>query len=90
MKIIKLLKTIPSNSHNAPYSQELGEHWPKGYEFELFPRDRQTQLRKFYRVPLDSVIIRQIGGEETLVSIPAEQFPALFGFEVKPCLKMKK
>lgn len=80
--ILTLRKTIPSTSHNAPYSEELGEHWPAGQEFKLLDQRRQRCLHKHFHVPTGRTCVEQIGGEEVLVSIPNEQFPDLFGIEV--------
>ena len=78
---LTLRKTIPSSSHNAPYSDELGEHWPEGQEFKLLGKRRQDSCRKFYRSKNNSTIVEQVGGEEVLVSIPNDKFLELFGIE---------
>ena len=78
---LTLRKTIPSSSHNAPYSDELGEHWPAGQEFKLLTKRRQDSCRKFYRFKDSSTIVEQVGGEEVLVSIPNDKFAELFGIE---------
>jgi hypothetical protein len=75
---VTLLKTIPSNSHNAPYSPELGEHWPAGQQFELLNKKRQDSLRKFYHVSADCTCLEQIGGEEVIISIPNSRLKELF------------
>ncbi len=80
-RTLTLLKTIPSSSHNAPFSEELGEHWPAGQKFKLLGKRRQDSIRKFYRTNSTSTIVEQIGGEEVLVSIPNGQFAELFGME---------
>jgi hypothetical protein len=82
MTILTLRKTIPSGSHNAPYSEELGEHWPKGQRFKLLGKRRQATLRRFYHIRASSTVVEQIGGEEVLVAIPTEQFGELFGIEL--------
>lgn len=81
--ILTLRKTIPSSSHNAPYSEELGEHWPEGQRFKLLPPRRQETLRRHFHVKDTSTVVEQIGGEEVYVSIPTEQFPELFGVELE-------
>jgi hypothetical protein len=78
---LTLRKTIPSSSHNAPYSEELGEHWPQGQQFRLLSKKRQDDCRKFYRFKDTSTIVEQIGGEEVLVAIPNDKFVELFGIE---------
>lgn len=78
---LTLRKTIPSSSHNAPFSEELGEHWPEGQQFKLLGKRRQDDLRRFYRTKATSTIVEQIGGEEVLVAIPNDQFAELFGTE---------
>lgn len=80
-KTLTLLKTIPSSSHNAPYSEELGEHWPVGQKFKLLGKQRQESIRKFYRTKPTSTAIEQIGGEEVLVMIPNDLFVELFGIK---------
>lgn len=77
--IVTLLKTIPSGSHNAPWSDELGEHWPEGQQFKLLPLKRQVSCQRFYRTKPTSTIVEQIGGEEVLVAIPNDKFMELFG-----------
>lgn len=79
MTTLTLLKTIPSSSHNAPYSDELGEHWPAGQQFKLLPKSRQESARRFYRTKNTSIAVEQIGGEEVLVTIPRDRFAELFG-----------
>jgi hypothetical protein len=79
--IVTLLKTIPSSSHNAPYSSELGEHWPAGQQFTLLPTRRQETLHKFFSVPKDRVCLEQVGGEEVIVTIPVTKMPELFGVQ---------
>lgn len=81
MTTLTLLKTIPSNSHNAPYSPELGEHWPAGQQFKLLDKRRQKVCQRFYRTKSTSTVIEQIGGEEVLVTIPNDRFVELFGIE---------
>jgi hypothetical protein len=76
---LTLLKTIPSSSHNAPYSEELGEHWPEGQQFKLLDKTRQRGCQRLYRTKPTSTIVEQIGGEEVLVSVPNDQFQELFG-----------
>jgi hypothetical protein len=78
---LRIRKTIPSSSHNAPYSEELGEHWPAGQKFKLLGKSRQDSCRKFYRFKATSTIVEQVGGEEVLVAIPNEKFVELFGIE---------
>lgn len=79
--VLTLLKTIPSHSHNAPFSIELGEHWPAGQTFALLPKRRQDSLRKFCGVSADRICLEQVGGEEVIISVPREQMPELFGVE---------
>jgi len=80
--ILTLKRTIPSTSHNAPYNEELGEHWPEGQQFKLLDARRQRSVRKFYRIPDDRTVVEQVGGQEVLVGIPNSQFPSLFGLEL--------
>ena len=80
--ILTLRKTIPSGSHNAPFSMELGNHWPAGQQFKLPGKSKQRRLSQFYCVREGHTVVEQIGGEEVLVSIPDHQFPELFGIEV--------
>ena len=82
MITVTLRQTIPSGSHNAPYSSELGSHWPEGQRFKLPPKRRQQELRRFYHVKEGNTVVEQIGGEEVLVSLPSKRFPELFGIEV--------
>jgi len=79
--ILTLLKTILSTSHNAPYSEELGEHWPAGQRFKLLGKRRQAGLKKHFRMAEDHIAVEQIGGEEVIVTIPAHEFGELFGGE---------
>jgi hypothetical protein len=79
--IVTLRKTIPSGSHNAPYSEELGEHWPEGQQFKVLEKRRQKSCQRFYRTKPTSTIVEQIGGEEVLVTIPNDKFVELFGIE---------
>ena len=44
MRTVTLLKTIPSTSHNAPYSEEHGHHWPAGTVFRVLPATRRKSL----------------------------------------------
>lgn len=76
--ILTLLKTIPSGSHNAPYSAELGPHWPAGQRFR-FPKSRQSQLRRLYRKSDCESFVEQVGGEEVLVVVRNDRFQELFG-----------
>ena len=81
MSVLTLRKTIPSSSHNAPYSEELGEHWPVGQQFRLLDKRRQASIQRFYRTKATSTVVEQFGGEEVLVAIPNDQFAELFGIE---------
>lgn len=76
---VTLLKTIPSGSHNAPYNEEHGQHWPAGQKFKLLSKSKHETLRRYFHLGRNRVAVEQIGGEEVIVSIPAEQFPELFG-----------
>ena len=80
--ILTLRKTIPSSSHNAPYSPALGEHWPAGQKFKLLGQRRQQTLKRHFGVAKGHTVLEQIGGEEVLVSVPDHQFRDLFGIEV--------
>ena len=82
MTVLTLRKTIPSGSHNAPFSFELGNHWPAGQRFKLPGKSRQRRLREFCRVSNENTVVEQIGGEEVYVSLPTKRFPELFGIEV--------
>ena len=73
---LTLLKTIPSGSHNAPFTCELGSHWPEGQQFKLLPKSRYPS-----RMKATSIAVEQIGGEEVIVIIPRERFAELFGVE---------
>lgn len=86
MPTVTLLKTIPSGSHNAPYSEELGEHWPEGQKFKLLSPSRQESARRFHRTKATSILVEQIGGEEVLVAVPVDRFLELFG--VHPPVKL--
>lgn len=89
-QVVTLLKTIPSGSHNAPYSEELGEHWPEGQKFKLLPLKRQESIRRFYRTSNTSTAVEQIGGEEVIVTIPNDKFKELFGINPPIGLPTKK
>ena len=80
--ILTLAKTIPSGSHNAPYSAELGPHWPAGQRFRLIAKSRQPQLRRLYRKSDVETFIEQVGGEEVLVVLPTARFPELFATDI--------
>ncbi len=75
-------RAIPSGSHNAPYSEELGEHWPAGQLFKLLDKRHQQTMKKYYHVKPGHVVVQQIGGEEVNVSLPVADMPALFGISV--------
>ena len=79
---LTLIKWIPSSSHNAPFSEELGNHWPQGQQFKLLDSDSQKVHRRFHRMKKDSVCVEQIGGEEVRVHIPISLFPELFGVTI--------
>jgi len=66
-----MLKTVPSGSHNAPYSVELGNHWPAGTKFKRLG----IGLQKWYRKTRGghNVYFEQIGGEEAIISIPEKR-----------------
>ncbi len=81
MKTITLRETIPSTSHNAPFSPEHGNHWPAGQQFELLSKKKADSIRKWRHVPKDRTIIQQIGGEEVIVTIPNDRMQELFGVE---------
>jgi hypothetical protein len=76
---VTLLKTIPSGSHNAPYNEEIGSHWPAGQQFKLLSKHMHATLRKWFHLGPGRVAVEQIGGEEVIVSVPAWQFQELFG-----------
>lgn len=77
--VIVLRETIKSGSHNAPWSEELGEHWPAGQKFKLLDKRRQATLKKFFHIGKDRIVVEQIGGEEVRVSFTKEDFERLFG-----------
>ena len=81
--IVKLKKTIPSNSHNAPFNAEHGSHWPEGQRFKLLPPARQRSIRAFYNhcIRPGCTVVEQIGGEEVLVVIDNAKFRELFGID---------
>jgi len=62
MKTYILLKTIPSHSHNSPFTMELGHHWPAGQQFKLLPKTKQRSFGK--------TDFEQIGGEEVILRVP--------------------
>jgi hypothetical protein len=66
LDIYEAIKTFPSGSHNAPYTPELGSHWPQGQQFTRKPENMQKYMRKKYG--LDRTFFNQIGGEEVCVS----------------------
>ncbi len=70
-KIFILRRTIPSNSHNAPYSFELGYHWPEGQEFARLPKGTLERYRQRYGRHKSFFI--QVGGEEVILSLPTEK-----------------
>ena len=80
--VLTLRKTIPSGHHNAPYTPELGEHWPAGQEFKLLDKRTQAWMRQQGKIKSTSTLVEQIGGEEVRVAIPTAQFAELFGVEV--------
>lgn len=69
-RIYTLTETIMSNSHNAPYTEELGAHWPRGQQFKLLPKYQQTYSK--------CIALEQIGGEEVILLIPEGKFDSLF------------
>lgn len=77
--ILTLRKTIPSGHHDAPYSPELGEHWPAGQKFTLLGKREQSSLRQRGRIKDTSTVVEQVGGEEVRVAIPNDRFAELFG-----------
>lgn len=81
--VLTLLETIPSGSHNAPWSEELGEHWPAGQNFKLLDKRRQATLKKFFHVGNDRVVVEQIGGEEVQAAIAEKDFERFFGVPYK-------
>ena len=80
--ILTLKKTIPSHSHNAPFSAELGPHWPAGQRFRLLPKSRQPQLRRLYRKSDLVSFLEQVGGEEVLLVVSHDRFPEWFGVDL--------
>ncbi len=66
MDIYEAVKTFPSGHHNAPYTPELGHHWPQGQQFARKPENVQKHLRK--RHGADRTFFDQIDGEEVCVS----------------------
>jgi hypothetical protein len=67
MDIYEAIKTFPSGHHNAPWTPELGSHWPEGQQFTRKPENMQKYMRKKYG--LDRTFFNQIGGEEVCISI---------------------
>lgn len=61
-QIYVMLKTVPSGSHNAPFSVELGHHWPAGSKF-IRLTNRTAAISYF----------EQIGGEEVRLAIPTKR-----------------
>ncbi len=76
-KIITLNRLLPSNHHDAPYSEEHGEHWPPGQQFRVLDASMQKWLRKKYGKP-NHTYIEQIGGEEVRVQVPSEKLVEWF------------
>ncbi len=70
MDIYTLKITVPSGSHNAKYTPELGEHWPAGETFTMAPKRRQTWPNK--------IMMDQIGGEAVRVLFPKADFGKYF------------
>jgi hypothetical protein len=80
--VLTLQKTIPSGSHNAPYSEELGEHWPAGHLFKLCSPRLQTSMRKRGRIGKNTIALEEVGGEETTITVPVARMPELFGVDM--------
>jgi hypothetical protein len=66
-----LLKTIPSGSHNASYSEADGYHWPAGTQFKVLPKYAQDRYK--------CLLMEQIGGEQVILSVPLTRLEELFG-----------
>ena len=71
-RIVRLQKTIKSNSHNSCFTEELGNHWPAGQRFKRLSKASQTYCGK--------IAYEQIGGEEVIVLVPYKQIHELFGY----------
>ena len=67
-QIYAMLKTVPSGSHNAPYSAELGNHWPARTKFKRLGVRLQNWYRKLHGGK--NTYFQQIDGEEVVISIP--------------------
>lgn len=76
--ILTLQKTIPSNSHNAPFDEQHGSHWPVGQQFKTLPREQQRQYSHRWLKDTETMV-EQIGGEEVLLIFPTEKMAELFG-----------
>ena len=79
--ILMLRKTIPSGSHNAPYNEEHGAHWPEGQQFKLLDEEQQMGYNRHCHMHFNSLAVEQIGGEEVIVYVPKAKFPELFGMD---------
>ena len=80
--ILTLQKTIPSGSHNAPWNETDGSHWPAGQRFRLLSKRKQVAVRQFHRLSDSSTAVEQVGGEEVLVVVSNSRFQELFGVEL--------
>jgi hypothetical protein len=66
-----LIKTIPSGSHNAPWNEVDGSHWPKGQEFTV------SKYQDYNR----KVVMDQMGCEEVRVSFPKDKLLNYFSVD---------
>lgn len=64
-RVYTLTETIKSNSHNAPFNEELGAHWLRGQRFRMLPKRCQT----YYKL----IALEQIGGEGRATKMTEEQ-----------------
>ena len=77
-RILTLKETIPSSSHNAPFSAELGEHWPAGTRFRLMgARETRYWQSKHYELKECRFLV-QVGGEEVVLAMKEAQFAKVF------------
>ncbi len=74
-RILTLKVTIPSSSHNAPFSAELGSHWPAGTRFRMLSKAEQRYFQRSYG---DAIFVEQVGGEEVILSVPTEKMAIWF------------
>jgi hypothetical protein len=65
MEIVTLKDRIGSSSHNANGEDESGYFWRCGTQFELL--DQKRMVKAYGK---GKTYLKQIGGEEVIISIP--------------------